>query len=537
MRKLAVIFAALVVFTASADDFEDIASRYVELFGTKEEPRAGAVTPDAGGLFPDIDYASQTQSHWQPGTRHFSRLRQYVARYLRTRSADDLELVHRVFLGWVRKDPVCPNWWWNDIGVPQQTGWCALALGAELKDEERDYAVKVAARRELGALTGQNRTWLAQMRLVRGLLRRDAAEVEAAVGIISDEVRMAPDGAEGIQPDWCFHQHGHQPQFGNYGLAFLVLQARMVNLLSGTRFAYPRQKLDVLGSLARNGYQWIIWKDRMDVSALARQLYPHEARTKAAAVNTALGLLGNSGWERKSDPLGFRYFDRSAYAVWRTDGWMASVRASTPSVVGVETWINEDNAKGMCMADGALFVYSTGREYEDVFPLWDDWRMIPGVTGYLGKPLTRKDSRNEADDISGSSSPTGGVLELTFRREGLSVHKKWTFDAGGVLCEGSGIRAEDAGYEVATCVEHALADRPAKLMEAPDRSVFRNGAFTYTVYAPPAAIRFSTDERSGDFKDHMMAEVSKIVRGKVFSLRILHGRCPADAAYRYRIDR
>ena len=33
------------------------------------------------------------------------------------------------------------------------------------------------------------------------------------------------------------------------------------------------------------------------------------------------------------------------------------------------------------MADGALMTYVTGHEYENALPLWDDWRMVPGVTG------------------------------------------------------------------------------------------------------------------------------------------------------------
>ena len=46
---------------------------------------------------------------------------------------------------------------------------------------------------------------------------------------------------------------------------------------------------------------------------------------------------------------------------------------------------------------------------------------------------------------------------LLLTREGLTARKKWTFDRGGVLCEGSGITATDGRYEVATSVEQAMA--------------------------------------------------------------------------------
>ena len=69
-----------------------------------------------------------------------------------------------------------------------------------------------------------------------------------------------------------------------------------------------------------------------------------------------------------------------------------------------------------------------------------------------------------------------------------------------------------------------------------DVSAFRNGAITYTVYATPEAIRFEVAERTGDYSTFMRAHVPTPVSGKVFSLRILHGKCPKDASYRYRID-
>lgn len=120
---------------------------------------------------------------------------------------------------------------------------------------------------------------------------------------------------------------------------------------------------------------------------------------------------------------------------------------------------------------GALMAYATGREYENVFPLWDDWRMIPGVTAYLGKPVVRKDSRNRRDDIRAGTRGDGGFFEFTFEREGLVAHKKWTFSPDGIVCEGSGISASDGAYEVATCVEHAWGAPDAGVVEQSDGRV------------------------------------------------------------------
>jgi hypothetical protein len=192
----------------------------------------------------------------------------------------------------------------------------------------------------------------------------------------------------------------------------------------------------------------------------------------------------------------------------------------------------------MCMADGALMTHVTGREYENVFPLWDDWRMIPGVTGFLGKPTRREDSRNERDDIRAAAEGDGVHFAFTFSREGLTARKKWTFSPGGILCEGEGIAADDGEYEVATCVEHALAaDNAGIVSRGCDVSRFRNGALLYTVHAPAEAICFEVAEREGDFSTFMLGVPPSPEKGRVFSLRILHGKAPRNASYRYEIAR
>ena len=511
--------------------FADVVARDIDI----SRAAAFRVSLQDEGSWPDIDYSDKTRSCWPVGAHLMTRLVTLAADGRRTGNRDSLAAAHRALGYWLRNRFDNPNWWWNVIGVPKSIGDVALLLGDVLTDDERKGVIEVMTVQEPDfAKTGQNFAWMAGNRLRRGLLARDVQAVQEALDDILKVVRL--DDAEGIQPDWCFHQHGAQPQFGNYGLSFLCSQSRLAVILAGSDFPYPSEKFAILGQLASEGYSWICWKGMMDVSALGRQLHRDAQRKKAAAVEAAFGDLGKAGWHSPAPRLGFRYFDRSAYAVYRTPGFMASVRASTPKIIGVETWINEDNARGMCMADGSLMTYVTGREYENVFPLWDDWRMIPGVTGYLGKPTLRKDSRNACDDIRASAEGEEGHFEFTFSREGLTARKKWTFSPSGILCEGAGISAEDGEYEVATCVEHALAaDNAGVVNRGRDESQFRNGALLYTIHAPAESIRSEVAEREGNFNTFMLGNPSSPAKDRVFSLRILHGKAPKNASYRYEI--
>ena len=542
MIRAALALAAIVAFRgafAAEGGLELLVARYADAAAAEQDvSRAAALRASmkADGSWGDIDYTDKSRSEWPVGAHVRARLRILAADWRRNGSRESLEAAHRALGFWLKHRFNNPNWWWNIIGVPMSLGDAGVMMDGDLTDAERRGIIELMTVEEPGhAKTGQNFAWMSENRLRRGMLARDEALVRSALKDVLREVRMGK--TEGIRSDWCFHQHGEQPQFGNYGLSFLVSQSRLAALLAGTGFEYPPEKLELVRKLASEGYSWICWKGMMDVSALGRQLHRDTQRTKAANVERAFENLEKTGWVRPAPRLGFRYFDKSAYAVYRAQGFMASVRASTPRIIGTETWINEDNAKGMCMADGALMTYATGREYENVFPLWEDWRMIPGVTAYLGKPVVRKDSRNKRDDIRAGSAGDGGAFEFTFEREGLVAHKKWTFSPDGIVCEGSGISASDGAYEVATCVEHALAAPNAGVVEQSDAvSRFRNGAFVYTVHAPKDAVRFELAEREGNFNTFMLAHEPTPVKGRVFSLRILHGKSPKDASYRYEIS-
>ena len=541
MRRAAIFAAALAVACGAfaAGGLDLLVERYADAAAAEHDVSAAAsfrASQRADGSWGDIDYSNRSRSAWPTGVQHLRvRLRVLAADWRRNRCRESLEAAHRALGFWLERRLKNPNWWWNVIGVPMSIGDAAIMMDGELTDFERREVIEAMTVKEPKfAKTGQNFAWMSENRLRRGLIARDDALVRSALADVLREVRIGE--REGIRSDWCFHQHGRQPQFGNYGLCFIVSQSRLAALLAGTGFDYPPEKLALVRGLAEEGYSWICWNGMMDVSAMGRQLHKGAQRSKAAGVERAFKSLEKTGWRRPPPRLGFRYFDKSAYAVYRAPGFMASVRASTPRIIGVETWVNEDNTKGMCMADGALMTYATGREYEDVFPLWDDWRMIPGVTAYLGKPVVRKDSRNERDDIRAAAAGDCGTFEFTFGREGLAAHKKWTFSPDGIVCEGSGISADDGAYEVATCVEHSRAAANAGVVwQRDDVSRLRNGAFIYTVFAPKDAIRFEVAEREGNFDTFMLAHKLEPVKGRVFSLRILHGRRPKDASYRYEI--
>ena len=85
-----------------------------------------------------------------------------------------------------------------------------------MTEKEKQEAIRVMEQSQFG-MTGQNKVWLAGNVLIRGLLLNDAELIKEARENICSEIVLGQK--EGIQPDWSFHQHGPQQQFGNYGLS------------------------------------------------------------------------------------------------------------------------------------------------------------------------------------------------------------------------------------------------------------------------------------------------------------------------------
>ena len=176
------------------------------------------------GSWPDINYADTKRSGWEP-KQHAERilkLTKYYAREQENVSAQEISavvsIIHQAMKYWFVQKPVCKNWWYNQIGIPRTLGPAFLLFKTEMTEKEKQEAIRVMEQSQFG-MTGQNKVWLAGNVLIRGLLLNDTELIKEARENICSEIVLGQK--EGIQPDWSFHQHGPQQQFGNYGLSSL----------------------------------------------------------------------------------------------------------------------------------------------------------------------------------------------------------------------------------------------------------------------------------------------------------------------------
>ena len=520
------------------------------------------------GTWPDINYQDQKRSGWEPRV-HTERTLELAKQYTNSQSpyyhSQAVETaIHKALQYWFTAKPVCPNWWYNEIGCPKTLGNVFLLMEKQLSPDEKKSAIAVMEQARFG-MTGQNKVWLAGNVLTRALLQDDKALAKQARDSIASEIVTGQ--AEGIQPDWSFHQHGTQQQFGNYGLAFLASMSFYSGVFAGTSLALNDEQLETVRRLTDEGYRWTLWKGKMDISALGRQFFQQAQVHKGLATAFAATELGGGESEAcnktaqdlcrenfQSTPdnqlTGHKHFFCSNYTVHRRPAWMASVKMASRKVIGTES-LNGDNMKGFYSADGATYIYQDGNEYLDIFPLWN-WRKLPGVTAFdtdAPMPVVKGNRpRNDADFVGGLSDGRQGMTVMELNRAGLRAHKAWIFTDDFVLCLGAGIEA-DSVLKVATTLEQC---HKRDTLYRFDGKCWQP-LTTYTDTDSPQIVRYYhyhtgyiawgkglkssaiSQKRTGQWHDIMQMYPKQDVSGEVVEICLDHGTAPQNASYQYLI--
>ena len=551
------------------------------LFDDAELPKSHAVDAmrfvgsiQADGSWKDVDYVGESHSAWTP-FNHLARLLTITAfAFQPDRSADErqrcLAAVHFGLGFWAAHDFHCPNWWYNVIGIPKALGMTAVLMDDQLTPAELKYITTVAMpRATLKGMGGQNLEWVAGNNLLLGLLTGDAVTVEKSAGLIWDELKVAE--VEGLQVDHSFHQHGPQMQFGNYGMAYAVEMCRWAVTLRDTPMAVPKSQLPLLRNYLLDGHNWITWNGVMDVSACCRQLFPGSPITKGGVISAVMAFMPavdpehaddyrafvrrNSG-SGTNDLIGNRYFWRSDYGVQRGPALCFTLRMHSTRTIGGEV-TNQENISGPYLADGGTFVYRTGQEYSDIFPLWN-WRQIPGTTAEQSNepvrwPATPKGLIHPGTEfVGGVSDGTSGCIAMDFQRDGLSARKAWFFAPDQMICLGSSIRCTD-DHRVQTTIEHCLPQDAVQLIQhgtpvTQSESVKASPTMAVGDAVQMNGIRYTSlanqlwnvavESRTGSWKNVFdnPSTPTEPARGKVFTLAIDHGPQPADASYAYAVS-
>jgi chondroitin AC lyase len=569
-RFLVVPLAALSLIASvdadTTDDFSKLRARFVEGY-TRGAPEAEtvkryieALRPD--GSWPDIDYLNKEPGSWST-TRHLSRLLSMAGAYSKPGHplAGNAELRAAILKGlrhWTQNDYVNSNWWYNQIGVPETMAPILILMGDAVPAELREQTMQRVLGRSKMGMTGQNKVWLAEIAFMKGLIANDPDLMARAREQILSELRITTQ--EGVQPDYSFHQHGPQQQWGNYGGAFGSDMIHWANIFQGTSYALTPRQLDVLRRYLQEGPAWALWQGRMDISGCGRQIFRNCQSSKGRAVLRQLEamksldpgeadayarLISSDRGASENTVVGNKHFWRSDMTIHRRPTWYASVKMSSTRVIGAET-CNGENLLGLHLGDGVTYFYRTGTEYNDLFPVWD-WRRLPGTTCRQDEGSlvpNSKACRGRSDFVGGLSDGEYGVAGMEYLRNGLRARKAWFFLDRIVVCLGAGIDCS-APETVLTSVNQCVLNGPVTVGVDQQSREIENGQHSLDrlkwvhhdgigyIFPNPITATVAAQTQKGDWHRVHSRESTRSVERNVFSLWIDHGAQPHDAQYAY----
>ena len=509
------------------NNLKRILRRQAEWSAVRPEDQLGKVQPD--GSLSGIDYRQDFRgSAWQPGI-HLCTMVQLAATHPETAG--------RMLDFWVRTDSISENWWWPQIGIPLRL--CKTMLLLDRKAEEGSPVRTILDRSSMQEkYTGQNKVWLAEINLMKGLLYDDPAMVDTGREAILSEIRISEN--EGLKPDWSFHQHGAQLQFGNYGLSWFEDMSFWAVVFAGTRYALPPEQLELIAKYYNNGLRWTLTGEIMDINACGRQIVDPMPESKYRTVRFTAGLLRDHGClDRQSDfPEGSVCYPCSGYLIHRCRDFFFSVKMCSSRLRGSET-CNSENMQGLYAGDGATMLYPAAR--------WDkrslalrDWRKVPGTTE-LQNSVSLVPRGPAPHNARGGyccfARGNAAAAMMRFRNDELQADKAYFCFGSCIVCMGGGIRAQVPGV-IATTLVQAFRSGPAELAgeKLPDGETVSSGKVGFTFdgmkYLLPETgdFHFLPDFREGNWNTIDLEYPSTPVSGPMFTVWQEH---PADEPGRY----
>ena len=224
--------------------------------------------------------------------------------------------------------------------MPRLAAPTLILMDGDLPPKTRASAIEQILGRSQMGMTGQNKVWVAGIAFMKGLLTEDLALMQTARDAIFSELKITTD--EGVQPDFSFHQHGPQQQWGNYGASFGQDILQWSAIFRDTRFALSADQWNILCDYLTEGSAWIIWRNQMDISGCGRQIFPgcqpgkgqgilrqlQELKRLDPSQSAKVDIILNSQHDENL-LVGHKHYWRSDISVHRRPNWYASVKMSS----------------------------------------------------------------------------------------------------------------------------------------------------------------------------------------------------------------
>ena len=452
LRTTVVLLLFLLTFQCAVAQSDTILNRY------QRHLLSGATVPansnelvaslNSNGQWSDIDYQDKERGAWKPAI-HLNRVRSLALAWADPKSSFYQQpflsqAAARALDHWIQKRYKSPNWWHNEIGVPQQMRDIIVLLQPALSSQQREGAMDVFAQYKSNTnLTGANLTWTADLGLHYGALTRDLELIRKNRDLLTNEIKITTE--DGVQPDYSFHQHAKRLQMFQYGGAFLIENVRLAWELRGTELAFPKEKIDLLTDFVLNGWQWMARGIHTVPGTMDRSASRKNAM-HAADIRPIIPYLIDLVPAKKADFTriadhqndngalnGFRAFPYSDFTAYQQDDFSFFVKTISTRTLATES-INSENLKGRLLNSGDAYFIHDGEEYFNLMPAWN-WNLLPGITSFTGADhMERKPFSGSVGDGKQGFTSMDYVLVNKNGTAFLTAKKSWFCQGNTIVC-------------------------------------------------------------------------------------------------------
>ncbi len=522
------------------------------------------------GSWPQINYIDTSRTGFQH-REHLQNMLELSRAYKKPgtefyQNTDVKKTVSSALDFWIAHDFICQNWWWNEMGTPNLMINTLMVLDDGLTEKQRTGGLRIAHRANLetfGARPGGDLIQIAGMLGKQGLFIRDEDTLNKVLKVMASEIKIS--SGRGLQPDMSFHHRvDNVISTLSYGSGYASAFSYWAAKIAGTKYTFPEEALKLLidfyidgisKSMAFGKYPDIAAKNR-DLSrkgtlAPAGSDVP-ENLLKASSYRKAEleNLVKIRDGERSPNLKWSQFFWHSEYFTHQRSDWFSSVRMHSNRQSNMEQPHNEEGLLNHHFADGSNFITISGKEYLDIFPVWD-WQKIPGAT------IVQTPALPHWNEIAkkGISEFTGAVTDGNYAAvafDFISVHdplrarKAWFFFDHEYVCLGAGINSESS-YPVVTTMNQCLLNTEIAVKAENKISSPKKGSHELknvswvlhdgVAYLFPSArnVHFRNEMATGSWRqiNHQDWATEEPVKKEVFSLWIDHGTKPTNGKYEY----
>ncbi|MFC2123216.1 polysaccharide lyase family 8 super-sandwich domain-containing protein [Bacteroidota bacterium] len=524
------------------------------------------------GTWPGIDYVDVSNEGFQHA-QHLSNLQMLSHAFMKEGSGfrGNPQLKKVIDSGldyWLENDFICENWWWNQIGTPDRMVNIYLILDEEISDMQNEGAQPVFDRSTMdawGARPGGDRIKIAEIYGKYALLKRDEDIFSEVIDVMAAEIKISEK--RGLQADMSFHHRGDRVNNTlSYGTQYADVFAEWAVLVGDTRYTFPDAALEMLIDFYLDGIcQMMVHGKFSDPGAKNRgitrlgALRPWSSTTPENLLKTT--TYRSTELENiikiRDDDIGSelskdRFFWHSEYYSHQRPGYFTSVRMFSTRNKSMEEPYNSEGLKNHHLGDGSNFISVTGKEYNNIWPVYD-WQRIPGSTVVQKKELPDPEKIQQPgsmDFAGGVTDDKYGAVAFDFISplDPLTARKAWFMFDDEIVCLGAGI-SSDAELPVNTTLNQCYltgdvstsGDKKVKTLEKgihdlKDISWISHENIAY-VFPDKSDIHIMNDVASGSWWDiHKGSRTSRdIIQKDVFKLWLDHGINPKDSEYEYLI--